>query len=499
MYLYHGIVALVFVFTATIDGRHTDTQRDFSTCPQGHIPCAIKNSDGFLKLTCFKPRCEEITKVKETCTEGYTDGCPKGSWVGSIHREFVGANEKPRYKCKCCSHPIFQKTVSIRPIPDFLPGAEARDASAGQGDYIDIVSNVLKNHNYDHHGVEITSVVCHSSTTRSTATAKPTTHKPDNHHEGNNGAGGGGGGGHEGGGHEGGGHGDSHEGDCGPTGNCKPKLEGGANEIYEKQRVPAPKPVAASANTMKAWGVDTVPSGGHHGGGGGANCFPADTLVHTRSGEKRMDEIELGDEILSSIALDGKTGVDYQPITQFIHKDPNVFTRYTTIHTQSGRSISLTPYHLIPQFECHRFESGRVSVRDYDLLFAESARFANRARAGQCVLAIDFDGKFVAEQIANVTSAVRQGVFSPITASGIIVANGVQASCYSSVENHALQHAFFTFMHKVSLGLKPYMDYVKNIFSSRLITTQADDDGQVPILLRGMLILSNLVMGSGSY
>lgn len=105
---------------------------------------------------------------------------------------------------------------------------------------------------------------------------------------------------------------------------------------------------------------------------------------------------------------------------------------------------------------------------------------------------VDREGKLVAERISNVTSAIRQGVFSPITTSGIIVANGVQASCYSSVENHALQHAFFTFVHKVSQAWKPYLDYAGQFFTS----TPVQDDGQIPYLLRVMLVLSNLVMGS---
>jgi hypothetical protein len=205
-----------------------------------------------------------------------------------------------------------------------------------------------------------------------------------------------------------------------------------------------------------------------------------------------MDEIQVGDEVLSSASWDGNSAVSYQPITQFIHKDSAVFTRYTVISTESGRTLSLTPYHLLPQFECHLLEREDVSVREYEVLFTQSAKFANRARAGQCVLVVQAEGQLVAERISNVSTAIRQGVFSPITASGIIVANGVQASCYSSVENHALQHAFFTVMHKISQACKPYVDYASSLFS----LTPAQDDGQIPYLLRAMLVLSNMVVGS---
>jgi len=205
-----------------------------------------------------------------------------------------------------------------------------------------------------------------------------------------------------------------------------------------------------------------------------------------------MDEIEVGDEVLSSVSWDGNSAVSYQPITQFIHKDPSVFTRYTVISTNSGRTLSLTPYHLLPHFDCRLLERTSISVREYEILFTQSAKFANKARPGQCVLVVDLSGKLIPERISNVTSAIRQGVFSPITASGIIVANGVQASCYSSVENHAIQHAFFMFVHKVTQAWKPYVDYVRQFFSSAPVA----DDGQIPYLLRTMLVLSDLVMGS---
>jgi len=264
-------------------------------------------------------------------------------------------------------------------------------------------------------------------------------------------------------------------------------LEGGAEQHYSKQNAPLPGKPPASANDPKAWGISNTP-----GAGGGAGCFSADMLVHTKQGAKRMDELQVGDEILSSVSWDGNSAVSYQPITQFIHKDSSVFTRYTVISTASGRSLSLTPYHLLPQFDCRLLERPSISVREYELLFTQSAKFANKARTGQCLLVVDLQGKLIAERISHVTSAVRQGVFSPITASGIIVANGVQASCYSSVENHALQHAFFTFMYKVSQACKPYIDYATQFFS----TTPTEYDGQIPYLLRAMLGLSNLVLGS---
>jgi hypothetical protein len=269
-------------------------------------------------------------------------------------------------------------------------------------------------------------------------------------------------------------------------------LEGGSEQHYSKQNVPLPGKPPASASDPKAWGIQNTPGNGGGAGGGGGGCFSADTLVHTRKGDKRMDEIEVGDEILSSVSWDGNSAVSYQPITQFIHKDPSVFTRYTVISTDSGRSLALTPYHLLPHFDCHILERDSISVREYEVLFTQSAKFANKARAGQCVLVVDLEGKLIAERITNVTSSVRQGVFSPITASGIIVANGVQASCYSSVENHSLQHAFFTFIHKVSQAWKPYLDYATQIF----YPTPTPDDGQIPLLLRITLQLSNLVMGT---
>jgi hypothetical protein len=274
-------------------------------------------------------------------------------------------------------------------------------------------------------------------------------------------------------------------------------LEKEGTEVhYSKQNVPKPNQPPPSASDPKAWGIDNAPGHGGAGGGGGG-CFSADTLVQTRRGAKRMDEIGVGDEVLSSVSWDGNSAVSYQPITQFIHKDPSVFTQYTVISTSSGRSLALTPYHLLPQFDCRLLDgSTSISAREYELLFTQSAKFANRARAGQCLLVVDErSGELVPERISNVTREVRAGVYSPITSTGIIVANGVQASCYSSVENHALQHAFFTVMHKINRACQPYFDYVTGLFASNQKQVQSDDT-QIPYLLRIMLVLSDMVVGS---
>jgi len=455
-YLIHYVIVILFYARVDlIDARHTDVERDVQTCQPGHVPYKIKNNDGFLELRGTRPQCEEITRVQEVCSPTWSApgvGCTKGSWVGGIKREFTqGETEKCEYRCKCCTHPILSKAVSIKPMPDFFPNSVAEDAAQARASYVDIVTNVLSHDKFDHHRVEITTVMCHSTTT-----SKPTTQKPDDHHP-----------------------------DCGPSGNCK--LENGNNAQYEKQNVPPPKPVAASSADPKAWGL------------GGPGCFSADTLVDTKYGRKRMDEIRVGDEILSSVSWDGNSVASYQPITQFIHQDPHVLTRYTLITTVSGRSLSLTPNHLLPQFECDQLlDRDHISARDYELLFTQSAKFARRAKSGQCVLVVDFDGKFVGEEISNVTSVVRRGVFSPITASGILVANGVQASCYSSVENHAIQHAFFTFVRRITEICQPYVDYGRQLFSSTRMSMSMEEkeDGQIPTLLKIMLVLSNMVLGS---
>jgi len=85
-----------------------------------------------------------------------------------------------------------------------------------------------------------------------------------------------------------------------------------------------------------------------------SNSFTPDTLVETSNGLKRIDEISVGDPVLS---LNNETGeLEYQPVTAVM--SDTKFTDLVVITLETGAKIEATPEHLI-------FADGRwVEARD---------------------------------------------------------------------------------------------------------------------------------------
>ncbi len=79
--------------------------------------------------------------------------------------------------------------------------------------------------------------------------------------------------------------------------------------------------------------------------------------------------------------------------------------------------------------------------------------FASRVRVGHCL--VTENGPTRVKMVSRVNDT---GIYSPITADGYLVVDGVQTSCYSSVENHQLQHNFFTFLRSIYESVKGLFD-----------------------------------------
>ncbi|PAV78065.1 hypothetical protein WR25_21303 [Diploscapter pachys] len=82
--------------------------------------------------------------------------------------------------------------------------------------------------------------------------------------------------------------------------------------------------------------------------GSGASCFSSDTWVTTPSGKKSMDEIDIGDFVLTA----NKTHIYFTPIIMWLHKEPEVNASFITIITEFGKALRLTDKHLMYMNEC---------------------------------------------------------------------------------------------------------------------------------------------------
>ncbi|KAI1725633.1 hint module domain-containing protein [Ditylenchus destructor] len=178
-------------------------------------------------------------------------------------------------------------------------------------------------------------------------------------------------------------------------------------------------------------------SSGSGGGGAGVGvfgalqCFSGDMLVKTPVGDKRIDDLQIGDMVLSV----EQSLVAYSPIVMFLHKKPNEKALYLHVETESGRHLKLTEFHLI-------YTSKNCVAGDKLRLV-----HARDLKVGYCVYVLSNETENVSTLYSSRVTIIRQvndfGIFSPLTASGDILVNGVLASCHSNMAAQTLQQTFF--------------------------------------------------------
>ncbi|CAB3400763.1 unnamed protein product [Caenorhabditis bovis] len=169
-------------------------------------------------------------------------------------------------------------------------------------------------------------------------------------------------------------------------------------------------------------------------------CFTADSTVKTIAGEiKRMDELEVGEWIMGI----GDTGIEFFPVTFWIHRVPDMFAQFRRIQLSDGSEIKLTDYHNIYKADCHNIGE---QMKNSKILKKYSA-LAKDIQVGDCLYTTLFDTIKVAK-VKRISAFNSTGIYSPMTSCGNIVVNDVYASCHTTVNNFAMQNSFFTLINE---------------------------------------------------
>jgi len=167
--------------------------------------------------------------------------------------------------------------------------------------------------------------------------------------------------------------------------------------------------------------------------------------VETPSGMKSMRDLKVGDEVLAPVQ---GNQFAFQPVTWFLHLDHDVQAEFMELKT-AHQTLSLTRHHLVPVVSCD-MDLAALGDEGVSTLMSAHAIYAERATPGQCLIRVH-GNQMQLEPIVSVESVRKQGIYSPMTASGSLVVEQVQVSCYSnSLESYTLQHSFYTAFHKVS-------------------------------------------------
>uniref|UniRef100_A0A3P8RZ58 Indian hedgehog signaling molecule b n=1 Tax=Amphiprion percula TaxID=161767 RepID=A0A3P8RZ58_AMPPE len=154
-------------------------------------------------------------------------------------------------------------------------------------------------------------------------------------------------------------------------------------------------------------------------------CFPGDSMVTVAGGaQKPISDLRPGDRVLASSGGDGSSELVFSEVLTFLDRDPETRRLFYSLQTESGAQLRLTAAHLLFVSE------GNCSEGAEPTHGALRTVYASDTRPGQCVL-------------VRVGVTERTGAFAPLTQQGTLVVDGVVASCYAVVDQHALAHWAF--------------------------------------------------------
>ncbi|KAL1492182.1 hypothetical protein ABEB36_012667 [Hypothenemus hampei] len=153
-------------------------------------------------------------------------------------------------------------------------------------------------------------------------------------------------------------------------------------------------------------------------------CFTGDATVLTSSGiHKRLSELHVGEKILAHDPTTGKQV--FSEVILFLDYNPEQKREFLSLKLKSGRTLTLTPNHLVMLKDGRTVYAGSLSVSDKLLVSADENTLSE-------------------DSIEEVKAVIRKGVFAPLTAVGTVVINGVVASCYATIDNQRVANlAFF--------------------------------------------------------
>lgn len=138
--------------------------------------------------------------------------------------------------------------------------------------------------------------------------------------------------------------------------------------------------------------------------------------------------MRVGDRLLSLDRTSGR--LVYSEVILFLDRNPEAKRNYLRVSTSRGRTIKLTPSHLLL-----RLTNG--SKLETEAVFAE------KIELGDHLLVRGHDREFVRDRVTRVEWFLETGVYAPLTRTGTVVVDDVLASCYAVIQSQTIAHLSF--------------------------------------------------------
>jgi hypothetical protein len=169
-------------------------------------------------------------------------------------------------------------------------------------------------------------------------------------------------------------------------------------------------------------------------------CFPGDALVQLADGtQKPMSQVARGDMVL---AVNRTTGaLTYSKVVLMAHAFEHEETEYIAVTTSSGRTLRLSPKHLMQRSAAAPAGLLEAASPAYQLMKAFPAQIQGHAvetvaaelvKVGDNIFVAAQGNKgLTAERVTAIKRIVAKGIYAPLTLAGNLVVDGVLASAYT--------------------------------------------------------------------
>ncbi len=140
-----------------------------------------------------------------------------------------------------------------------------------------------------------------------------------------------------------------------------------------------------------------------------------------------MDELKIGDQVLTL-----EDGIQkFTPVKSFIHRLPDKHVKFQHIQGEDGTSLKLTPQHFLYTANCNNPSQDPV------------LRFAAEVKPGDCWIKVDSELQ-TQKRVKIVSNSIvhQTGAYAPLTENGVIVTDGILASCHCVYRNEEFMDSF---------------------------------------------------------
>lgn len=124
----------------------------------------------------------------------------------------------------------------------------------------------------------------------------------------------------------------------------------------------------------------------------------------------------------------------------FLDRNTNERKEFLRLHTSAGRTITLTPAHML-------------IIRESTSPTKTKTIYAERLRVSDKILVRGQDGVMVEDTVLRIKPVLHTGVFAPLTTVGTVVVDDVVASCYAIIDSQSIAHWSFAPL-RLALNLK---------------------------------------------